>query len=283
MEYCLVHHGIKGQKWGVRRFQNKDGSLTKEGTQRYASKSQEGKNRSSIGDFYNKHKKAIKVGGACVASALLIYGSYKMYQNAPAKKIGALSYAKSDSLKSTLSNYGTKSMTIRPGTKFYRISRDAMEDYKSAGSAYVSYKLRDAAGYVNASGNKFSFPGGTRDFLHTMTSTSSVRVPSARDMAKLYLKQHPDASDQSFRMLFTYGFVQWENNSDPMVATFKKQAESFRKALLDEGYNAIIDLEDAGSKIEAPLILLSPNEMDVKSSKIGSFERIVAGSIKRSL
>lgn len=31
----LYHHGIKGQKWGVRRFQNKDGTLTKEGLKRY--------------------------------------------------------------------------------------------------------------------------------------------------------------------------------------------------------------------------------------------------------
>ena len=31
----LQHHGIKGQKWGVRRFQNKDGSLTPAGKERY--------------------------------------------------------------------------------------------------------------------------------------------------------------------------------------------------------------------------------------------------------
>lgn len=32
----LYHHGIKGMKWGVRRFQNKDGSLTAAGKTRYA-------------------------------------------------------------------------------------------------------------------------------------------------------------------------------------------------------------------------------------------------------
>lgn len=30
----LYHYGIKGQKWGVRRFQNKDGSLTNAGKKR---------------------------------------------------------------------------------------------------------------------------------------------------------------------------------------------------------------------------------------------------------
>ena len=31
----LYHHGIKGQKWGIRRYQNSDGSLTEEGKRRY--------------------------------------------------------------------------------------------------------------------------------------------------------------------------------------------------------------------------------------------------------
>ena len=32
----IAHHGIKGQKWGVRRYQNADSSLTAEGKARYA-------------------------------------------------------------------------------------------------------------------------------------------------------------------------------------------------------------------------------------------------------
>lgn len=37
----LEHHGIKGQKWGVRRYQNPDGTLTSDGKKRYGKMSGE--------------------------------------------------------------------------------------------------------------------------------------------------------------------------------------------------------------------------------------------------
>lgn len=35
MQNELYHHGIKGMRWGVRRYQNKDGSLTPQGKKKY--------------------------------------------------------------------------------------------------------------------------------------------------------------------------------------------------------------------------------------------------------
>ena len=40
----LEHHGIKGQKWGVRRFQNPDGTLTRAGKRRQAKRDREVEN-----------------------------------------------------------------------------------------------------------------------------------------------------------------------------------------------------------------------------------------------
>ena len=45
----LAHHGVKGQKWGVRHYQNPDGSLTAEGKARYGAKD---RSNPSIGSYY---------------------------------------------------------------------------------------------------------------------------------------------------------------------------------------------------------------------------------------
>lgn len=39
-EVYLAHHGVKGQKWGVRRYQNEDGTYTAAGKSRYLKKAE---------------------------------------------------------------------------------------------------------------------------------------------------------------------------------------------------------------------------------------------------
>ena len=58
----LYHWGIKGMKWGIRRYQNKDGSLTNAGKRKYSkeaykiiqSGSKEGKSWYDISDDLSK-------------------------------------------------------------------------------------------------------------------------------------------------------------------------------------------------------------------------------------
>lgn len=56
----LQHHGILGQKWGVRRYQNRDGSLTAAGRKRYSDSgdSQKVKKEKPQSDAKPKTKKA---------------------------------------------------------------------------------------------------------------------------------------------------------------------------------------------------------------------------------
>ena len=62
MEQCnvITHSGTKGMKWGIRRYQNKDGSLTEAGKKRYARDAREkefNKYDESTGKYYKSSKK----------------------------------------------------------------------------------------------------------------------------------------------------------------------------------------------------------------------------------
>ena len=70
----LQHHGIKGQKWGVRRFQNTDGSLTAEGKKRY-----------SVSDYQQAIDKT-KTAGKIVNEAKTLNNSIKKVNDPAAER-----------------------------------------------------------------------------------------------------------------------------------------------------------------------------------------------------
>lgn len=68
----LYHHGIRGQRWGVRRYQNEDGSLTPEGRRQQQQNTNQNTSKSNGGDdtLTNMGKSTVKTAAIFGAAAL---------------------------------------------------------------------------------------------------------------------------------------------------------------------------------------------------------------------
>lgn len=79
MNNYIYHHGIKGQRWGVRRFQNEDGSLTPRGQKmqksidKKAAKKEKKENRTTLQKV--GRGALITAGSVAVAGVLVAAGA----------------------------------------------------------------------------------------------------------------------------------------------------------------------------------------------------------------
>lgn len=172
MENELYHHGIKGQKWGVRRYQNKDGSLTLAGKKRalkmqdqYTRFSNDKKYRDKDGNMtYAGRKKALKMKekySELTGKQLKKYPSKNNPSTSPAPKQKSISEMSNQEIQDKIDRIRLentlKSLTpekMSAGQKFVNGMKDAaISIAKDKGTKIVGdlidKKLRETLGLSN--------------------------------------------------------------------------------------------------------------------------------------
>lgn len=113
----LYHHGIKGQRWGVRRFQNPDGTRTAAGKKR-----EHTNQNSQQKDKTVSSKKIALIAGTLTVAAATAYVAANPKARAAvasaAKKLGSVASAKTKSLADKGKHYLKRSIQeARQGLK----------------------------------------------------------------------------------------------------------------------------------------------------------------------
>ena len=144
-ELVLVHHGIKGQKWGVRRFQNKDGTRTSAGIARYGGNNNGSADNSSRAARHltNDQKKALKTGVAIAGVVLAAYGGYKLNQAINKRSVITASHVGAVFANQFANDVGAKG--IGPGTNPHqRVTAGARSrSYATQASTYFNNQVSD--------------------------------------------------------------------------------------------------------------------------------------------
>lgn len=239
----LAHFGIKGMKWGVRRFQDEDGSLTPEGKRRYKYDVEGSKAKYELAkaeykkrptgklatqmqlakDEYinNKVKEKLSQETGITEHRRKLESYFKdqgmtpeeaqiaAYKRAKTEKVvvGALAVAAVTAGVIVAKKHYDKNVDgmINKGVKLHRVTQNETEDTERA--FYASYKLLDRMKYRGMYGTQLG--GLVKDDLIydvTLETNSKIKIASpkhAREALETILRNDPSAMNDFKQALDT--------------------------------------------------------------------------------
>lgn len=253
----LYHHGIKGQKWGIRRFQNKDGSLTPAGQKRYGDLSpaerkkseQEEKTRNNglnVRRLATSHRlnleakfreKGLSEEEAKTAAKKRMKAEALVAAAATATVVSVMAYNKH--------KRNSTDRVLDENIEFQRIVKLAKgETAKTDHRMYISYDKKDNAKYKGVYGSQLyerinSRGIGTRPdqgvYKINMKSNGPVKVASRNRAAKIFsdlFTNDPEFKDVAEAIFLTdkYSFTAFNMKANANKLTYKD--------LMGKGYDA---------------------------------------------
>ncbi len=225
----LYHHGIKGQKWGVRRFQKKDGSLTPAGRKRYDDDGPSSKPKKDLKVPKNKSLHRLKLEEKYKTKGM----SEKEAEQAAARRIRGEQFAvgaAAVTVAAAVAYSKYKNHNVDKVIKNAEFHRIMMTDNPDApvreGARYVAYKKNDKMRYRGLYGNELktrrAADGVMNIDMEEMAKKMGGKAPTDFNSIRKYAEENQTYKKNIYDMTI-------KSKKDIKVASEKRARETFEK------------------------------------------------------